>query len=122
MTRTRVCVLAAGLAMMLGPALAGGSFVFEGTYLQNKPCEGDGSDAMLLRVTITAQEITYAGGVCSIDDKRQDGDRLWMRVTCKFTSGVVVSDNISFTVKDDKTLSMAQQDGIYTSVLNRCPG
>jgi hypothetical protein len=108
--------------MMLGSALAGDSFVFEGTYLQNKPCQGDGSDAMLLRVTITPQEITYAGGVCAIDDKRQDGNKLSLHVTCKFKSGVVVSDNISFTAQDDRTLSMAQQDGSYTAVLNRCPG
>jgi hypothetical protein len=122
MTRTRACVFAAALTAMLGSAFAGDSFVFEGTYLQNKPCEGDGSEAALLRVTITPQEISYAGGVCSIDDRRQDRDKLWLRVTCKFKSGVVVSDNISFTVRDDKTLSMAQQDGSYTAVLNRCPG
>jgi hypothetical protein len=122
MTGTRACLLGAGLTMMLGSALAGDSFVFEGTYLQNKPCQGDGSDAMLLRVTITPREITYAGGVCAIDDKRQDGNKLSLHVTCKFKSGVIVSDNISFTVQDDRTLSMAQQDGSYTAVLNRCPG
>jgi hypothetical protein len=33
----------------------------------------------------------------------------------------VVSDRISFTVRDSNTLDMAQKDGSYKAVLNRCP-
>ena len=90
--------------------------------MQNKVCHGDGRDLEPMKVKIATQEISYAGGVCSIDDKRQDGNTLSVRVTCKFKSGSVLSDTIMFTAKDDKSLAMAQKSGSYTATLNRCPG
>jgi len=94
----------------------------EGTYLQNQACRGDGRDPEFLRVKITGNEIVHSGGVCSIDNRQQDGKKISLRVTCKFKSGTVLSDTISFTLRDDKTMDMTQQHGSYTAVLNRCPG
>jgi hypothetical protein len=110
------------LMMILPPALAEDLLVIEGNYLQNQPCQGNNKDPDYLRVKITPQEISYAGGVCSIDERQQDGKTFTMRVTCKFKSGAVVSDKIAFTVRNEKTLDMVQKDGSYTAVLSRCPG
>ena len=105
----------------LTSALAEDKLAIEGNYLQNQPCRGNSSDPEYLRVKISPQEISYAGGICSIDEMRQEGKKYSIRVTCKFKSGTVLSDNISFTVRDTKTVDMAQRDGSYTAVLNRCP-
>ena len=121
MCSRRTLALGAGLMMTLTTALAEDKLAIEGNYLQNQPCRGNGSDPEYLRVKITPQEITYAGGVCSIDEKQQDGKKFSIRVTCKFKSGTVVSDNIAFTVRNEETLDMVQKDGSYTAVLNRCP-
>ena len=109
------------LAMLFNSALAEGDFPIEGVYTQNEACRGDGSKQEFLRVKITSQDVSYAGGLCSIDTRQQDADKLTMTVTCKFKSGAVMSSAISFTKKDANTLDMAQQGGgTYKAVLHRC--
>jgi hypothetical protein len=111
------------LAMLFNSALAEGDFPIEGVYTQNEACRGDGSKQEFLRVKITSQDVSYAGGLCSIDTRQQDADKLTMTVTCKFKSGAVMSSAISFTKKDANTLDMAQQGGgTYKAVLHRCLG
>ena len=112
----------AGLAMILSCAYAEGDFPIEGIYTQNELCRGDGSQQEFLRVKVTAQDVSYSGGICSIDSKQQDGDSLAMRVTCKFSSGAVMTSAVTFTKKDNNTFDMAQQEGTYKAVLHRCPG
>jgi hypothetical protein len=111
------------LAMLFNSALAEGDFPIEGVYTQNEACRGDGSKQEFLRVKITSQDVSYAGGLCSIDTRQQDADKLTMKVTCKFKSGAVMSSAISFTKKDANTLDMAQEGGgTYKAVLHRCLG
>ena len=110
------------LAMILNCAFAEGDFPIEGIYTQNELCRGDGSQQEFLRVKVTAQVVSYSGGVCSIDSKQQDGDSLAMRVTCKFSSGAVMASAVTFTKKDNNTFDMAQNEGTYKAVLHRCPG
>jgi hypothetical protein len=110
------------LAMLSNSALAQGDFPIEGVYTQNEACRGDGSKQDFLRVKITSQDVSYAGGLCSIDTRQQDADKLSMKVTCKFKSGAVMSSSISFTKKDNNTLNMTQEDGTYKAVLHRCLG
>jgi hypothetical protein len=115
--------LSAVLVMLLNGALAEGDFPIEGVYTQNEACRGDGSKQEFLRVKISSQDVSYAGGLCSIDTRQQDGDKLTMKVTCKFKSGAVMSSSISFIKKDANTLDMAQQGGgTYKAVLHRCLG
>jgi len=114
--------LSAVLVMLSSSALAEGDFPIEGVYTQNEVCRGDGSKQEFLRVKITSQDVSYAGGICSIDTRQQDADKVSMKVTCKFKSGSVLSSTISFTKKDNVTLDMAQQGGTYKAVLHRCPG
>jgi len=117
-----IFALGAGLAMILNCAHAEGDFPIEGIYTQNELCRGDGSQQEFLRVKVTAQDVSYSGGICSIDSKQQDGDSLAMRVTCKFSSGAVMASAVTFTKKDNNTFDMAQQEGTYKAVLHRCPG
>jgi len=114
-------VFAMTLAMTLSRAVAD-DFPIEGIYRQNEVCRGDGSQQPFLRVTVTAQDVSYSGGVCSIDSRQQDGDHLAMRVTCKFSSGAVMASAVTFTKKDNNTFDMAQNEGTYKAVLHRCPG
>jgi hypothetical protein len=118
----RTFAVGAGMAMILNCAFAEGDFPIEGIYTQNELCRGDGSQQEFLRVKVTAQDVSYSGGICSIDSKRQDGDSLAMRVTCKFSSGAVLASAVTFTKKDSNTFDMAQQEGTYKAVLHRCPG
>lgn len=110
-----------GLMTVLSGALAADDFTLEGIYTQDQPCVGDGTDPDFLLVKITPKDISYASGVCTIDEKKQAGDKIEVRVTCKFLSGSVMAANIAFTRRDDKTLDMTQQDGTYQAVLHRCP-
>ena len=115
--------VSAVLAMLLNSALAEGDFPIEGVYTQNEACRGDGSKQEFLRVKITSQDVSYSGGICSIDTRQQDPDKVGMKVTCKFKSGAVLSSTISFTKRDNNTLDMAQQQGgTYKAVLHRCLG
>lgn len=118
--------LAAGSAMTLlvarDCALAEGDLPIDGTFTQNEPCKGDGTQQKFALVSISPKEISYSGGLCSIDDKQQNGDTLAMKLTCKFKSGAVLASSVSFTKKDNNTFNMAQQDGTYKAVLYRCPG
>lgn len=120
----RASTLAAGaaLAMVWNCALAEGDFPIEGIFTQNEVCRGDGSKQQFALVKVTTQDVSYSGGVCSIDSKQQNGNNLSMRLTCKFTSGAVLSSGVTFTKKDDNTFDMAQQEGTYRAVLHRCPG
>jgi hypothetical protein len=107
------------LAAMVGnPTLAD---EFSGTYVQNRPCHGDGTDPKPLIVKITPDEIDYRGGVCSLSDRRQDGNTISARATCKSKNGAILSGDITLTLRADKNLDMVDQDKSYTSVLNRCP-
>jgi hypothetical protein len=114
--------VSAVLATLLNSAWAESDFPIEGVYTQNEACRGDGSKQEFLRVKITSQDVSYAGGICSIDSRHQEADTIGMKVTCKFKSGAVMSSAISFTKRDNNTLDMAQQEGTYKAVLHRCLG
>jgi hypothetical protein len=113
--------VATALALVCNCALAGEGD-FEGKFTQNELCRGDGSKQEFALVKVTAQDVSYSGGVCSIDSKQQDGNTITMRLTCKFTSGAVLSSGVTFTKKDNNTFDMTQQEGTYKAVLHRCQG
>jgi hypothetical protein len=93
----------------------------DGQYLQNRRCKGDRSDPAHLKVTIAAQEITYSGGNCSIDSRRDEDRKVVISVTCRFRSGAVSSADIAFEPRDGGGLHMTQQDGTFEADLFKCP-
>ena len=117
--RTATALLA--LAMFSGCAHAADETPIEGQYLQNRRCKGDRSDPAGLKVTIAANEIAYAGGICSIDSRRLEGSKIIYAVTCKFRSGAVMGAGIELTPRENGSLHMMQQDGTFETDLYRCP-
>ena len=117
--RTATVLLA--LAMFAAGANAADETPIEGQYLQNRRCKGDRSDPAGLKVTIAANEITYAGGICSIDSRRNEASKTIYAVTCKFRSGAVMGADIELTPREGGSLHMVQQDGTFETDLYRCP-
>ena len=107
--------------LLAAPAQAADDFPITGTYLQNRPCQGDGTDPKPLLVEITPEQITYTGGVCSLSDKHQEGNTVSVRASCKSRNGKILVGNVSFTIRADKNLDMVDQNHSYTAVLNKCP-
>jgi hypothetical protein len=102
------------------PAFAGDDFPLAGNYTQNVACKGDGTDAAVAKVTITAQEIVSNVGVCTILDMKKDGDSTLVHVECKFAGGPLMGD-ITFTPRPDKTIDFVDRDNTYKARLYRCP-
>jgi hypothetical protein len=103
------------------PIAAANDFPLIGTYMQNVPCKGDGTDQPALKVTISQQEIVSNTGVCTILDKKHDGASYKLHVECKFPAGPLVGD-LTFTPQPDKTVKFVDRDNTYNAVLHRCPG
>lgn len=117
--------LAAGLLALitLAPlANAAEEMRIEGQYLQNRRCKGDRTDPAGMKVTIAPHEITYSGGVCSIDSRRVEERKVTLSVTCRFRSGGVSSADIGFEPREGGDLHMTQQDGTFEADLYKCPG
>ena len=114
----------ASLAFTNAPAIAGAAaaqdFPLSGSYMQNVPCKGDGSDKAALKVKISSTEIVSNLGVCTILDNKQDGKSYKLHVECKFPAGPLVGD-LTFTPQADNTIKFVDGDGAYNSVLHRCP-
>jgi len=102
-------------------AAASEDLLIAGRYVQKRACHGDGSDPERLLVIISADEIKYGGGTCMLTDKHADGDKLSARATCKFSSGRILSGNITLTRRADNNLEMVDLEGTYATVLYRCP-
>ena len=116
---------AAGLLALLALASfanAAEEVLIEGQYLQNRRCKGDRTDPAGMKVTIAPREITYSGGVCSIDSRRDEERKVTLSVTCKFRSGAVSSADIAFEPREGGGLHMTQQDGTFEADLYKCPG
>lgn len=123
--KIKVSVAIACLCLGIGPALAGDppaqDFPIAGTYMQNVPCKGDGSDKPALKVKISPQEIVSNVGVCTILDNKLDGKSYKLHVECKFPAGPLVGD-LTFTPLPDNTVKFIDRDNTYNAVLHRCPG
>lgn len=107
--------------MMFAAPAANADEIIEGQYRQNGPCRGDSSDPANLKVIITPKQISYSGGVCSIDSRRMDGQAVILQVVCKFRSGRSLGAEISLTPRQKNILHMSQQDGGFEADLYKCP-
>jgi hypothetical protein len=119
---TLACVGLATLPARAASAVAAvpGDFPLVGTYMQNVPCKGDGTDKPALKVTISQQQIVSNIGVCKILDNKLDGKSYKLHVECKFPAGPLVGD-LTFTPQPDRTVKFVDRDNTYNAVLHRCP-
>lgn len=120
-----VSVTVAGFGFAFVPAHAAaveaqGDFPLAGTYMQNVPCKGDGTDQPALKVTISPQQIVSNIGVCTILDNKLDGKSYKLHVECKFPAGPLVGD-LTFTPLPDQTIKFIDRDNTYNAILHRCP-
>ncbi len=114
------CVIGSMALAIPGVASAEDDFPIAGTYTQNAPCKGDGTDAPALQVKISAQEIVSNIGVCTVLDRKEDGKSYYLHVECKFPAGPLVGD-LTFTPRPDKTVKFVDRDNTYNTILHRCP-
>jgi hypothetical protein len=103
-----------------GAASAPDDFPLTGNYTQNVTCKGDGSDPAAAKVTISPEEIVSNVGVCTILDKKQDGQSISAHVECRLAGGPLMGD-ITFTLRPDNTVEFIDRDMTYKAVLYRCP-
>ncbi len=66
--------VALGATVGASVALADDDFPLAGTYTQNVPCKGDGTDAAADQVKISTKEIVSNVGTCTVQDFKRDGD------------------------------------------------
>jgi hypothetical protein len=109
------------MATMVGLGLAADDFSIIGSYVQNRPCHGDGTDPKRLLVTISADQVTYRDGTCMLTDKRGEGNKVSVRATCTNRSGTILSGEVTFTVREDNNLEMIDAENTYATLLFRCP-
>lgn len=109
------------IAPLATPVLGEDDFPIAGTYTENQPCKGDASDANASRVKITARDIDSVFGLCTIVKKSRDGNTFAVHVECKGPGGSQMLGDISFTLREDKTIDFSDQDKTYKAVLHRCP-
>jgi hypothetical protein len=111
------------LAMLGAAATAIGEddFPLVGTYTENQACKGDASDAGVAKVKITPRDIDSAFGLCTILDRKRDGSTFAIHVECKGPGGSQMVGDVSFTVREDKTVAFSDQDQTYKAVLHKCP-
>ncbi len=115
--------LAGGIAIAFivgtGAVPAADDFVLAGSYTQNVPCKGDGSDQGEARVRISPEEIDSNAGVCTFLGTKRDGSSIDARVECKFPAGPLMGD-ITFKMRPDNTVEFTDRDKTYSAVLYRC--
>src|ERR1039458_2404880 len=78
-----ICCISLALTASAGAAPAGDDFPLTGSYTQNVPCKGDGSDPVELQVKISAQEIDSKVGVCTFLDTKRSGKSINAHVECR---------------------------------------
>jgi len=107
------------LITLATPVLGEDDFPLVGTYTENQACAG--ADATVSRVKITLKDIDSVFGLCTILDKKREGNTFAVHVDCKGAGGATMLGDVTFTVRDDKTIDFADQDQTYKAVLHKCP-
>ena len=119
----------AGMLGMLALAMPGTSstvlgeddFPLVGTYTENQACKGDASDASASKVKITLRDIDSAFGLCTILERKRDGNSFAVHVECKGPGGNQMIGDVDFTLREDKTIAFSDRDQTYKAVLHKCP-
>ena len=59
--------------------------------------------------------------MCTLHDKRRDGSKITAQVICKDPAGGALTSDITFTIRDERTLDFADQYETYKATLHKCP-
>ena len=93
-------------------------FPIVGTYTENTPCTGDGSDVS--RVTITAHDIDSVFGLCTILSWKREGATFAVHLECKGPNGNQMLGDVNFTPRDDKIVGFSDLHQTYKATLYKC--
>ena len=107
------------LATLAAPVQGEDDFPLVGTYTENQACAG--ADATVSRVKITLKDIDSVFGLCTILDKKREGNTFAVHVECKGPGGSQMLSDVTFAPREDKTIDFSDQDQTYKAVLHRCP-
>ncbi len=112
--------VAVALIAGMAAARAADDFPLTGSYTQNVPCKGDGTDPRDVRLKISPHEIDSHVGVCTFLDTERKGNSIDAHVECRFASGPLTGE-VTFTMRSDKTIQFVDRDKNYSAVLYPCP-
>jgi hypothetical protein len=95
-------------------------FPIVGTYMRDIACTGNGSQRPDLLVTITPKRIESPMGSCSILSRKRSGKAISAHVECKVPGDQLILGDVTFTIRDEKTLDFEDQDHTSDATLYRC--
>jgi len=102
------------------PALAEDDFPIAGTYMRDIACKGNGSHRPDLLVTITHKRIESPMGSCNILSRKRVGKAISAHVECKVPGDQLILGDVTFTIRDERTLDFEDQDHTSDATLYRC--
>jgi len=108
------------LLLAIQPTSAEDDFPIVGTYMRDIACKGNGSDRPDLLVRITQKRIESPMGSCSILSRKRVGKAISAHVECKVSGDQMILGDVTFTIRDDKTLDFEDQDHTSDATLHRC--
>ena len=106
------------LATFATQVLGEDDFPIVGTYTENTPCVGGGSDVS--RVTITTHDIESVFGLCTILSRKREGATFAVHLECKGPNGNQMLGDVNFTPRDDKTIDFSDLHQTYQATLYKC--
>ncbi len=119
----RIAHGAAALAALLflnQPVLGEDDFPIVGTYMRDTACTGTGTHRSDLLVTITHKRIESPMGSCNILSRKRTGQAILAHVECKIPGDQLILGDVTFTIRDDKTVDFEDQDHTSDATLYRC--
>jgi len=114
-------IVALAMLATASTSLGEDEFPLVGTYTENQPCKSEGSDPSVSRVKITPTQIDSVFGLCTILQNKREGNTFAIHVECKGAGGSQMLGDVSFTMREDKTVDFSDQDQTYKAVLHKCP-
>ena len=116
----RAAPILVALLLVSPPILGEDDFPIAGTYMRDMACTGNGSQRPDLLVTITQQRIESPMGNCNILSRKRVGKAISAHVECKVPGDQLILGDVTFTIRDDKTLDFEDQDHTSDATLHRC--
>ena len=95
-------------------------FPIVGTYMRDIACAGNGSHRPDLLVKITQKQIESPMGVCNILSRKRVGKAISAHVECKVPGDQLILGDVTFTLRDERTLDFEDQDHTSDATLHRC--
>ena len=108
------------LLLISEPILAEDDFPIVGIYMRDIACTGNGSQRPDLLVRITHKQIESPMGTCNILSRKRVGKAISAHVECKVPGDQLILGDVTFTVRDERTLDFEDQDHTSDATLHRC--